>query len=264
MPRLLIGDTWYSRAERLDLSEREYQELVTQRADLLYPEFWVVPVGMRIDNDFGACWPHFAFIEKRYRAWMICLLQIGAPPANEVLARLLSAVRGHRYGQEWTEALLEQKPSIDRGRLQGLLQRDPPTLYLIARDGPLHGERPEGVRVGLAEVFISNTGQHAIRVNGESPEIPMRLLAVCRRNPLMGLPALFLGALEEPEYQLPTTCEIEVNGVLEAWDVRIARRAGGRTLLVPSRPEALPSGVEQYQLFHCANGRLVLRPQIRG
>lgn len=251
MQRLLVENEWYDALPPGGLEDEEYQELLHRRAERLFPEFYLVPLGVRFSSDYGQARPQLALIDRAYGSWWVVLLQTGTPPTAKYLRQQATILREARYGADVARTLAEGNNRIQATQL-GKLLRETPGLFVVVGHPPAQPAPEDDVLVGIAEVFRSENRKYVLRINGEQPtptrddssSLDVKTIGRCTRNVLV-TPNLLTLVLSDPTHPLPAHCTIEFEGVVSEWSLS---RDGAETSLCTARPGALPSGSENFRL----------------
>lgn len=258
MQKLLVENEWYEALPPAALDDLEYEALLNERAEQLFPEFHLVQLRCRISNDYGHAFPQLALINRKYTGWWVVLLESGGAPSTQYINQKAQVVREGRYGPDIVRLLQERNSAIDPAALSRLL-KEVPRLFVVVGHPPVSQGDDWDVRVGVAEVFKSQNAEHILRINGEQPDPGDQgaveresIIGQCTRNILL-TPTLLRLTLADSTYQLASSISVEVEGVVSEWIVDLHDE---KILLCVSAP--LPAGQENFTLTMVKGGRFRL------
>src|ERR1051326_3116272 len=98
MARLLIGKEWYEGVSSTAYWEAEFENVLLRRADVLFPEYFMVEFKTEVQGDSDIGKPDFALIEKKYRIWWVVEVELAHHSfAGHVLPQVDTFASG-RYG----------------------------------------------------------------------------------------------------------------------------------------------------------------------
>lgn len=188
MARVLIGGEWYQGLSSTALLEREFETLVSERAEEIFPGWRVVPFKMDVVSDDDVRRPDLALVDPLYRDWWVVEIELAHHPfKGHVYPQVLAFSRG-MYGVEHAEYLAQKDPTLDSGSLHTMMMGKPPGVHVLVNDY-VDGWMPAldhlEVTVGIAEVFLSEQNQVAVRLNGSIPRMPSQMSSNCRRARLL-------------------------------------------------------------------------------
>jgi hypothetical protein len=256
MARLLVETDWFEPLSPDSLVDTFYEELILDRAGLLFPGFLAVRHHCFMSNDRGAATPHLALIDRHYRTWWLVLLQAGKSPPASFFLDQAEIVRAHPYSLEDAQTLADRNESIEVAKLERLMKNEMPKLYVILHHPPAPQLTSADIRIGIAELFQASGGRKILRINGEHPRQPEDRLGICTRDPMVKKLLRFAphaGAL----LGSTTRWEIDVEGILTTWTIR---RRGDEIWLVQPTAVSLPFDVDLFALIRFGDGRLQMVP----
>jgi hypothetical protein len=256
MPKLLVDKEWYEPLQPNSVLDTAYEQMLLDRAPVLFPGFLVAQVHQRISNESGHSFAHLALIDHGYRAWWLALLETGSAPSGKYVLSQAEVLRSQRYGRDFALMLASRNQNVDSKALERLCLREMPSVFFLLAHPPAPKVADSGVRVGVAEIFESPAGIRILRINGEHPHVPAEMVGRCTRT-LRIAPHLLRLVLEKNEAAPASPCEIEIDGSVSVWTVR---PQGEVIWLVPQGSITLPVGAELFSLVKAATGRLQLVP----
>lgn len=78
MARLLVDGHWFDPVQADSIYESDLEDLIIARAPILYPNYWVIKYKRIISSEYGTAIPDLAFIERNYRGWFLCEVELGS------------------------------------------------------------------------------------------------------------------------------------------------------------------------------------------
>lgn len=186
MARLLANGRWYDPVPVAAMYESEYERILVQNADNLYPEYYLVPFKIDIISDYDRVRPDCALIEKGYREWWVVEVEMAHHPFESHVRPQIQAIASGSYGEREANYLATQAPALDRSRLLSLMKGLPPRiLVLVNQPCPSWTEplRMFNAIVAHIEIYRSRHNDYICRVNGEHPKPQSKVLTHCRVYP---------------------------------------------------------------------------------
>ena len=257
MARLLVGEEWYQQLSSASLYEIEYQRLLLDRAEVLFPGYFLTRFDPLIQSDHDGRKPDLALVDRKLRSWWVVEVEMAHHSlAGHVVPQVTTLVNG-RYGLAEAERLSEGIPSLALDDALDLLKGEQPRVLVIANERRLGWEeelRRVSAMLMVVEVFRSDRNRYSLRVNGEYPVLPEDLLTNCR--PDVVLPGLLI--VDSPA-MLPSTSaatlSIEVAGELTEW-LRVDVQ--DRVWLKPHGANPVEGQKGPFALIQTTDGRLAL------
>jgi len=254
--KLIVGRREYQSISSTAFYESEYEALVLGNAHLLFPDHVVVPFKPLVESEFGRAKPDLALIDRRYRKWWVVEVELAHHPlAGHVLPQI-AVLADAEYGAGVATYLSLQSSDLDSGRLENMMRGSQPQVLVVVNKAVPQWLQPlsaYGAILAIVEVFRSDRNEHALRMNGDYPDIPTDLVSTLRFDPNM--PRLMIvdspGALDIAGHG---AFEIDFEGSITEW-TRITTR--DRVWLNPLKTNPLPMG-QRYALTRGDDGQLRL------
>jgi hypothetical protein len=256
--RLFVEGERYDGLASAAFLEHEYERLVLEHADALFPGFLALPFNKKVCDDEGVCKkPDIALIDPGYRTWWVGEVEMADHPFQQHVLPQVEVLSRARYGPEEADWLADRNPSLDRASLQTMMRGAQPAVAVIVNaPRPQWVDRLRGTNAILmvVEIFRSSRNRIILRQNGA--ELPQAGDAVseCRVDPAM--PRLLI--VESPAQLVAAQepLEIEFGGGITEWTVI---QVADRTWLSPVRGNPFPSSSRTFTLVRKAGGRLAFR-----
>jgi hypothetical protein len=255
MARLLIRGEWFDSVSSTAYWESEYEQLVAQQADALFPSFHLVPFKADVASEYGTAKADFALIDKLYRGWWVIEAELAHHSlSGHVLPQVQKLASGN-YGPGHARYLHAQRADLDPVALSEMMKGIQPRVLVVV-NSPVPKWQAELRRfdamVTVLEIFRSGSNEHVLRLNGDYPTPPPDALSRCRwdRSIRRFLVVESPAALGSPAGGI---YEIEVEGSMTRWQ-RIDLK--DTVYLNPMKSAALPEATAY--LLSNEGGRLVL------
>ena len=256
--RLLVSDEWFDVVSSEGQYETDFESMVLDRADSLFPHFHAVHFRAPVESEEGRKIPDLALVDRDYRFWWVVEVEMAHHSLyGHVIPQVEVFARG-KYGEEHANYIADRRHDLDRMALSDMvLGAQPRVLVVVNRNvptwiEPLH--RLDAL-VAVVEIFRSGRNRHILRVNGDYPEDEdASISSVCRLDRV--LPNLL--QIDSPATLGVTAGQpvaIEFNGGLTNW-----RRldSSDQVWLVPSGRNPLVAN-QEYQILKDADNHLILR-----
>lgn len=188
MARILVNDTWYEQLDPSALYESEFERLVLDRADLLYPEFYAVPFKPLVFSEDDAAKPDFALIDKEYRNWWVVEVEMVSHSLNSHVLPQIRTLSQATYGEPEAYLLSQQDTRLHLEKLRDLMKGKQPQVLVILNASKADWEAPlmrHDAILSFCEIFRSNSGDVVLRVDGAYPEQSTEVLSSCYVDPIM-------------------------------------------------------------------------------
>lgn len=217
MPRLLIGREWYEGLASEAWPESEYEAVIQNSADLLFPTWYLVPFKTMIEGAEGVKKPDFALIDRQYRQWWIVEVELGHHNLNQHVLPQVETFQTARLTSSHATYLAAQQPDLDENMLWQMMRGAPPRVLVAVNQPRPNWVQPLAAKNAIlmvVEPFRSHQNRVVLRVNGEQPEVAPEIMSRCQRH----LARMFI--LESPA-QLggghTDHFEIEFEGETSTW-----------------------------------------------
>lgn len=240
MPRVVYREVTFERISSRSWYERDFENLVSQRVDRIFPRWTCVPFTASVFADDGTeKRPDLALIDEQYREWWVVEVELEHHSLYSHVIPQVEVFASGRYTEYHARWLAERNSALDVSRLTEMMLGQPPGVLVVV-DSP-HTDWREplaavGAELAIAEPFKDDNGEILLRVNGLQPEPPGEILTLCARQPhirrlwKVASPAA-LPRLEDDAYS------IEHDGIITEWSVV---RVSNAVMLKSRQGDGLP------------------------
>ena len=255
--RLLLSEEWFGSVSSEGQYESDFESVILSRANLLFPQYYVMPFRIPVESEEGRKIPDLALVDFLYRFWWVVEVEMAHHSLyGHVIPQVEVFARG-RYGGQHANHLASTRDDLDKAALRDMiLGAQPRVLVVVNRNvpdwiEPIH--RLDAI-VTVVEVFRSGRNQHILRINGDYPEgEDAHIASLCRLDST--LPNLL--QVDSPAALRIAPGEqiaMEFNGGLTNWS---RLDISDRVWLVPSGRNPLVANRE-YLIMRDADGTLIL------
>jgi len=181
MARVLFNGEWFEEVSTTSLYETEYEQLVMNNSNLLYPDYIAVPFRQTVSDEYNTAKADFALIHSLYRDWWVVEVEMGHHSFTQHVLPQVTILANARYGVEQAQALCAQNPKLDALRISDMLKGQQPRVLVIVNTPQPKWIEPlarKDAILAVFEIFRSIRNQYIFRVNGEHP--PQRVDAISR------------------------------------------------------------------------------------
>lgn len=258
MPRLLVGGHWYEAVTSRSWLERDFERVVIDRANQLFPGWRCAEFRETVEGEDGTRkQPDLALVDRHCRRWWVVEVELAHHDLYGHVLPQVSAFRSGRYGDRHAAALAAAMPDLEPERL-ALMMRGVPPDVLVLVDSPsttwLRPLRENGISLGIVEPFRDEGNDLILRLNGDQPELPGEVISRCSRWHLRRLwrvhsPASLVEPGGDPML-------IEYEDVVSEWHVV---RLADSIMIKPARGDVL-ADLSAVDLLRREDGTLSFQP----
>lgn len=222
MPRILVGARWYEVITSRSWFERDFERVVIDRAEQLFPGWRCAEFRETVEGEDGTRkQPDLALVDRDCRRWWVVEVELAHHDLYGHVLPQVDAFRTGRYGDRHAAALAAALPDLGTDRLKMMTRGIPPEVLVVVDSPSTEWRRPlrdHGVYLGVVEPFRDEANQLIVRLNGDQPELPGEVISRCSRSELRRLWRLHSpAALGQENDDDPLLIEYE--GVVTQWHV---------------------------------------------
>lgn len=189
MPKLLAAGTWFEPVSARSLYETDYENAILRHAADLFPDFYCVNFKTLVESDYGNAKADLALVDRRYRSWTVVEVELDTHPLQDHVVEQISKLARGTYTSKHAEALFKENADLDLDSLNEMMLGDQPEiLVLVTSHKPTWAPAlaQYGAKVGVIEMFRSDTNSVILRVSGDHPSgISEEVIATCRVDSLL-------------------------------------------------------------------------------
>jgi hypothetical protein len=256
MSRILIGDDWFEQLATTSLYEAEYEDLVSEKATILFPEYHIVPFKTMVFTDYEGTKADLALVDKQYRHWWVLEIELAHHPLHGHVLPQVRRLSQASYGEAEADFLCDHSPILARDKVRAMLKGGVPRVLVIAnRFDPEWKLALDNLQAALMviEVFRSGENAHIFRVQGHPLISASNVVSECYLDPI--LPKLLI--LDSPgAITVPPGAKISIrfNDSITAWQ---RMESKDKVWLLPVGLNPLQKN-EKYNLLQRDDGSLIL------
>jgi len=257
MARLLVDGQWFDPIQADSIYESDLEDLIISQAPNLYPDYRVIKYKKVISSEYGTAVPDLALIEKNYRAWYLCEVELGSHGLASHVVPQIAVFCNARVGSTEASYIASRESTLDKEQLTAMMKGVPPgVLVLVNTFNPFWRKvlGQWGARVGFIELYRNSAQRLIMRINGDDLAIRDELITECVRDPL--LPNALRVASPAPVIKLANPdLELWYEGGRTLWKVL---NAGGSCWLLPKERCPLDGKIQRYVITSDGNRRIRL------
>ena len=257
MARLLVDGQWFDPVQADSIYESDLEDLIIAQAPTLYPNYWVMKYKRIINSEHGTAIPDLAFIEKSYRGWYLCEVELGSHDLFSHVIPQVSVFCNARVGAAEASYIARKENSLDEEQLDAMMKGVSPGVLVLVNTFDLSWRKAIsqwGALVGFIELYRDSAQRMIMRINGDDLSMPEELVSECVRDALMpnalrvSAPAP-VGELADPDL------ELWYEGGRTQWKVL---GTGGSCWLLPKDRCPLGPKDQRFTIKREADGRIKL------
>lgn len=256
---MLAAGRWYEAITSRSWLERDFERVVIEHAEQLFPGWLCAEFRETIEGDDGTRkQPDLALVDRECRRWWVVEVELAHHDLYGHVLPQVDAFRTGRYEDAHAAALATALPQLSMERLTLMMRGVPPNVLVLVDSPSTLWRQPlreHGVYLGVVEPFRDEANQLILRLNGDQPELPGEVLSRCSRSPSLRRlwrlhsPAALAEAADEPLL-------IEYEGVVSEWHVV---RLADAIMIKPGRGDVL-ADLTQVDLLRREDGSLSFQP----
>lgn len=263
MARILLNDNWYEELSTLFYYESEFEQLLLKHADMVFPDYHLVPFKTLVCDDHNSEKPDLALIHKGYQEWWVVEVEVEEKSIDKDILPRVRTLSYASYTKDHAEHICSKNPILSFDKVDSLLKETPPRILVVTNTPRINWAtklKEYDAILGILEVFRSlDKEDYLFRINGKQPSFDGELISECSFHPTL---SRFL--LVQPS----STLQIEPNekiiirydGTITEW--KRENIDDGIWLSPISSKIPLPQN-EQFELRRGTDGLLVIRSKTR-
>lgn len=178
--RMYLEGEWFDLVPPGSTYENEFEALIQQHADHLFPGFHCVRFDPLLVTPLGNVKPDMALIDEHYRSWFIVEVELSTHQINRHVKPQVEKIQIARPDVTHADWIADRHPNLDRDRLRSLV-RDAPHASLLLVNGPTpHWDDAlrslPGIQRAVVEVYRSRLNRTLLRINGAQPQTVGKLV----------------------------------------------------------------------------------------
>lgn len=188
MARVLLKDSFFEELAPGSMLETDFESIVINRGNLIFPDFFVVPFKLTVSSDDDSAKADLALVEKSYGQWWVVEVELGNHSfEGHVLPQVRTLARA-AYGEDEAKSLCTACPELELLRVLDMVKGRQPRVLVV-----VDAEKREWVRplrsfdaeLLVLQMFRSDRNEHALRIDGYLPVPPGSVVSVCSADNLL-------------------------------------------------------------------------------
>ncbi|SIN35496.1 hypothetical protein [Micromonospora cremea] len=180
--RLYQDGEWFDALPPGALYEHEYEGIVMQHRNDLFPGFKGARFDPVLATQLGNVQPDMILIDHEYRSMFVVEVELASHSLTRHVQPQIEKIVSARLGERHADWLYSREPGFNQDRLRALFRDVPHSTVLLANGPTPHwddGLRSlPGVYRAVVQVFRSARNRTILRVNGAQPEGPGEVVSV--------------------------------------------------------------------------------------
>ena len=255
MARLLVDGQWFDPVQADSIYESDLEDLIISHAPVLYPNYWVVKYKRIVSSEHGTAKPDLAFIEKNYRNWYLCEVELGSHDLQGHVIPQISVFCDARVGPAEASYIAGKQCELDESHLVAMMKGLPPGVLVLVNsfDPSWRSVLSQwGALVGFIELYRDSGQRLIMRINGDDLNISEEIVSECYRDDFLHN-ALRVSAPAPVDQLANPDLELWYKGGRTIWTVL---RTGGGFWLLPKDRCPLGKNDRCFTITRDANARL--------
>ena len=186
MTRIVEGGEVYEDISSSYLSEKQFEKIVIQESDTLYPEYYAVQFKKTVSSEEGKAEADMALVHKGYKEWWVVEVEMSRHSLGSHVVPQVTKLSRAEYGPAEAQYLSSQSADLSEDRMLTLMKGSPPGMLIIVDEAVPDWSaalNPHDVSVAYFQVFRSERNSHAFYVRGDHPSPPGEVVTRCRATP---------------------------------------------------------------------------------
>jgi hypothetical protein len=183
MSKILVNGIWYEQISVSSMYEREFEAIILQRSDLLFPQYYLVPFKKTVYSDEDSARADLALIERNYREWWVVEVELSQHSFEGHIIPQVETLTRAKYGYDEAKYLSQQSTKLNYERLEDMMKGIQPKVLIIVNQPKTEWVLPlkrYQTLMTVVELFRSDRNEYICRVNGESPTPNLSVITECQ------------------------------------------------------------------------------------
>ncbi|MCO5099197.1 MAG: hypothetical protein M9884_17275 [Rhodocyclaceae bacterium] len=170
MAKILHNGDWYEQLSTEALYEEEYERILAEHADSLFPSYKLLPFKKIVYSETRAAKADFALVHKKYRDWWVVEAELGHHSFEGHVRPQIETLSGAQYGEDEALYLSSTALEMNGERIRSMIKGQQPRVLVIVNtpksDWARVLSRYDAI-VTVLEVFRSSFNRYLYRLNGD-------------------------------------------------------------------------------------------------
>ncbi|MCH7663641.1 MAG: hypothetical protein IH859_07205, partial [Chloroflexi bacterium] len=175
MSKVLVGANWFDELASTSFYENDYEGLIIQNRQSIFPDFHVLNFKKTVYSDEGAAQADLAIIDKKYRDWWVVEVELSHHSLQKHVLPQVRVLSAAYYRESEAMYLWRQMIALDLCRLRDLVRvRQPGVIVVVdsVKADWLQELKRFDILILMLQVFRSSFNEYIFRWNGDYPSMP--------------------------------------------------------------------------------------------
>lgn len=182
MAKILYRNKLFDEIASTSLYENEFERLILQYSDLIFPNHHLVPFKITVQNEYGSAQADLVLIEKNYSRWWVVEVELGHHSLNGHVLPQVSTLARAAYGIKEAKYLSNNNAKLDYSKLIDLFKGAQPNVVVIVNEPKPEWERAlskHDAIITIVQIFRNENNEHVFRINGDYPDPDSIATSIC-------------------------------------------------------------------------------------
>jgi hypothetical protein len=182
MAKILHNGDWYDQLSTEAMYEDEYERILLEHAERLFPSYRLLRFKKTVYSDTGAAKADFALVHKKYRDWWVVEAELGHHSYEGHVRPQIETLSRAYYGEAEALYLSSAAPGMDEERIFSMIKGTQPRVLVIVNATKMDWARDlkrHNAIVTVLEVFRSPLNKYLYRLNGDQPPESRNQSSLC-------------------------------------------------------------------------------------
>jgi len=188
MARVLLKDTFFEELAPGSMLETDFESVVINRGNLIFPDFFVVPFKSTVSSDDDSAKADLALVERSYREWWVVEVELGKHSFKGHVLPQVRTLATATYGEDEAKALCTACRELELRHVLDMVKGRQPRVLVV-----VDAERSEWIQplksfdaeLLVLQMFRSDRNEHAFRIDGYLPVPPGSMVSECSFDKLL-------------------------------------------------------------------------------
>lgn len=172
MARILLKGEWYEALLPDAIYESEYEDLIIEQSQWLFPQYHTIPFKKTLESEFGNGRPDVALIAQDFSHWWLIEVELGTHAFRQHVFQQVAVFSSAVVHPDLAPYIASKLKNAPRAQLLEMLLGAPPRVMVLVNqvkpDWAIELKRWNAI-VCVVELFRNRHSEFLLRVNGDHP-----------------------------------------------------------------------------------------------